>query len=104
MAMDTATWAKMSAEERRAFSAEQKAKALAAVNTGAFPTGIKVTIAGKEYIARPVRQTDSGGVSYSITPRAISVGKYSARFNKLSVTLLGEGSMEGEEFESEELL
>ena len=98
-------WASMSADERKAESQQSLERAMALVKTGAFPTGIKVPILGKEYIARPVRTTDSGGVTYNLTPRPATVGKYSARFNKFSFTLMGEGSGNIEDaFEKEELL
>jgi hypothetical protein len=97
-------WAAMSAEERKKHSAEAKAKAIAACGEGKFPTGLKVIVGGKEYIARPVRMTDSGGITYGITPRPATVGQYAARFNKFSLTLgVGENTAE-HTFEEEELL
>ena len=97
-------WSEMTADERKALTAENKARAVAACGPGKFPTGLTVTIGGKEYIARPVRVTDSGGVTYGITPRPATVGKYSARFNKFSLTLgVGENTAEAS-FDEEELL
>lgn len=105
MSKTSADWATMTAEERRKFSEEQKVAAIKAVETDGFPTGLKVTIGGKEYIARPVRQTDSGGVTYSITARPATVGKYAGRFNKFSFTLLGSGAAGSEvAFEEENLM
>ncbi len=105
MAKSNKEWVDMTADERRAFSAEQKGNAIEAVEKRGFPTGLKVVVGGKEYIARPVRTTDSGGVTYNLTPRPATVGKYSARFNKFSFTLMGEGSGNIEDaFEKEELL
>ena len=105
MAKSSKEWIDMTADERRTFSAEQKANAIDAVEHRGFPTGLKVVVGGKEYIARPVRTTDSGGVTYNLTPRPATVGKYSARFNKFSFTLMGEGSGNIEDaFEKEELL
>jgi hypothetical protein len=94
----------MTAEERKAFTQEQLAGAVKAVESEGFPTGIRVTIGGKEYIARPARQTGSGGVTYSISARPTSLGKYSARFNKFSFTLMGEGmATVADSFEKEDL-
>lgn len=103
MALTTDQWNAMNADERKAFKAAQTAKAVEAVEKGKFPTGLKVVIGGKEFLARPVRQTDSGGVTYSISPRPTSVGRYSARLNKLSLTLMGEGTSEAT-FEEEDIL
>ena len=106
--MSTATkaeWATMTADERRAMTAKAKADAIHAIETRGFPTGLKVTVGGKEYIARPVRTTDSGGVTYNLAARPATVGKYSARFNKFSFTLMGEGHGEvADSFETEEIL
>lgn len=84
-------WVTMSAEERKLESQASLEKAMALVKTGAFPTGIKFPILGKEYIARPVRVTDSGGVTYSVPPSPTVAGKRNARFNKFSFTIMGEG-------------
>jgi len=104
LAKTASDWAGMTADERRKFSAEQKAGAIEAVESKGFPTGLKVIVGGKEYIARPVRCTESGGVTYNLTPRQATVGKYSARFNKFSFTLMGEGSEVADSFESETIL
>ena len=104
MSTSSEAWAKMTAEERKAHSALQLAKAVEAVKGGKFPTGLKVTIGDKEYIARPVRMTDSGGITYGINARPTTVGKYAARFNKFSLTLgVGENAAEVS-FADEELL
>ena len=87
-------WTDMTAEERKELKATQKAEATQAVESGGFPTGLKVIVGGHEYIARPVRQTGSGGVTYSIDARPTQVAGYSARFNKFSLTLMGEGAAE----------
>lgn len=103
MALSSEQWRSMTAEERKQLAAEQQLAAIKAVESGAFPTGLKVTVGGKEFIARPVRQTESGGITYAITPRPVSVGRYAARFNKFSLTLMAEGQGEVS-FDSEDLL
>lgn len=104
--IDSARWAEMTAAERKAFTAQQRANAVQAVESGSYPTGIEVTIGGVKYIARPARQTGSGGVTYSISPRPAKLGPYPARFNKFSFTLLGEGAGEvaADSFSEERLL
>lgn len=103
MAITNEEWKKLSATERKALQVEQQAAAMKAVESGKFPTGLKVVVGGKEIIARPVRQTESGGITYAVSARPLSVGKYSARFNKFSLTLMGEGAGETT-FEEEDLL
>lgn len=103
MSTSVSEWANMTAEERKALKAKQQTEAIKAVENDGFPTGVKLVIGGKEFIARPVRQTESGGVTYSIQARPTHVGKYSARLNKFNITLLGEG-MADAHFESEDLL
>lgn len=85
-------WAQMSVVERKAVKEADTLAAMAAVNTGQFPTGIEFSIGGKKYIARPQRVTDSGGVTYGLPPQATVAGKRNARFNKFSFTLLGSGA------------
>ena len=98
-------WADMSADERKAQTVTDKANAIAMIEKTGMPTGLKVVIGGIDYIARPVRTTGSGGVTYNISAKPTRVGKYSARFNKFSFTLLGEGSaVEEASFETETLL
>lgn len=98
-------WASMSSEERKAYTAEALAGATKVCKEGKFPTGLKVTIGGMEYIARPARLTDSGGVTYQINARPCSVAGQPARFNKFSFTLMGEGSASvADSFEEEHLL
>ena len=92
--VNTKEWADMTAEERKEHKATQKAQATQAVENDGFPTGLKVIVGGHEFIARPVRQTGSGGVTYSIDARPTQVAGYSARFNKFSLTLMGEGTSE----------
>lgn len=106
MALSQTDWAKMTADERREHTASQKAKAIESVNSGAFPTGIKVVVGGKTMIARPVRVTDSGGVTYSIAPHSMGLDKFDGRFNKFSFTLLGKGKADagGDSFDNEELI
>lgn len=105
MAKTSKEWADMTAEERKAETTANKAQAIEAVEKGKLPTGIKVTVGGKDYIARPVRVTESGGVTYNLSPRPATVGKYGARFNKFSFTILGEGSAETmDSFDEENLL
>jgi hypothetical protein len=106
MAKSNKEWSEMTAEERKQLTAEQRAKAISACGPNKFPTGLTVTIGGKEYIARPVRVTDSGGVTYGINARPLTVGKYAARFNKFSLTLgVGESAAEVSfDEESENLL
>ena len=94
MAKSTKEWADMTAEERKQTSADDKAAAIAMVEKDKLPTGIKVTVGGIEYIARPVRTTGSGGVTYNIAPKPTRLGNRSARFNKFSFTLMGEGATE----------
>jgi hypothetical protein len=97
-------WNAMTAEERKKHTAEARAKAVEACAAGKFPTGLKVIVGGKEYIARPVRMTDSGGVTYGINARPCTVGPHAARFNKFSLTLgVGENSAEVS-FDSEDLI
>ena len=95
-------WASMSADERKAESKASLEKAMTLVKTGAFPTGIKVPILGKEYIARPVRVTDSGGITYSIPTGPTVAGKRNARFNKFSFTIMGEGGVSAATFDASE--
>ena len=101
----TKEWADMTAEERKVQSQTDKANAISMVERHKMPTGIKVLIGGTEYIARPVRTTGSGGVTYNISAKPTRLGQYGARFNKFSFTLLGEGSASSEEvrFETENL-
>ena len=92
--VNTGEWADMTAEERKKHKETQKAQATRAVENDGFPTGLRVVVGGHEYIARPVRQTGSGGVTYSIDARPTQVAGYSARFNKFSLTLMGDGTSE----------
>ena len=92
MAKSKTEWADMTAEERKVMTLEEKALAIAQVTKENLPTGIKVHVGGVEYIARPVRTTGSGGVTYNIAPRPTRLGNRSARFNKFSFTLMGEGA------------
>ena len=101
--LNTKEWVDMTADERKVHKATQKAEATHAVESGGFPTGLTVTVGGQKFIARPVRQTGSGGVTYSIDARPTRVGDYSARFNKFSLTLMGEGVAEAS-FKDENIL
>lgn len=104
LAKSNKEWSEMSAEERKVVTLQGKANAIALVEKDKLPTGIKVIVGGIEYIARPVRTTDSGGVTYNIAPKPTRLGNRSARFNKFSFTLLGEGSVgEDVSFETENL-
>lgn len=104
LAKSNKEWADMTAEERKVSTQEGKAQAIALVEKDKMPTGLKVTVGGIEYIARPVRVTGSGGVTYNIAPRPTRLGRHSARFNKFSFTLLGEGSGDSDmAFEEENL-
>ena len=96
-------WKDMSADERKVARANSLARAVERVATGKFPTGIKLTVGGKEYIARPSGATGSGGVTYSIAPLNTVAGKHNARFNKFSFSLLGDGAGQATpvEFETE---
>ena len=87
-------WKNMSANERQAYTATQLAEAVKTVTAQSLPTGIKVMIGGKQFIARPGRVTESGGVTYNLSPQSTSVGEYNARLNKFSFTLLGSGATE----------
>lgn len=81
-------WADMTAEERKLEKANGIANAMKAIKTKGFPTGLKVIVGGHEFIARPVRTTGSGGVTYNLAPRPTNAGQYPARFNKFSYTLM----------------
>lgn len=94
MAKSTKEWSDMTAEERKQATTDDYASAIAMVAKDKLPTGIKVTVGGIEYIARPVRTTGSGGVTYNIAPRPTRLGNRPARFNKFSFTLMGEGAVE----------
>jgi len=107
-------WANMSAEERKVEKVRQLEAAIKAVNSGAFPTGLVIAIGGKElfeacktmkgtktHIARPVRTTPSGGVSYSLGPQQGTLATYNTRLNKFSFSLLGSESSEAA-FEGDE--
>jgi hypothetical protein len=80
-------WADMTADERRVAKESSKQLAMSLVKKGEYPTGIKFTIGGKDYIARPQRLADNGGVTYGITPHNTTAGKYNAKFNKFAFTL-----------------
>ena len=89
-------WADMTAEERAEQRKTEQDAALVRITEGGFPTGLKIETVAKSLngkILRPVRGTDSGGVSYSLPAMEISINGQKARLNKFSVSLIGEGSM-----------
>lgn len=103
--LSTEQWSKMTADERRDYTAAALSSAVERVKSGGFPTGIPVTIGSKKYIARPARTTDSGGITYSLAPEQGSQGKFRTRLNKFSFTLMGEGSQSVQaSFDEENLL
>lgn len=96
-------WADMTADERKLEKANGIANALDAIKTKGFPTGLKVAVGGHEFIARPVRTTGSGGVTYNLAPRPTNAGKYPARLNKFSFTLMDPNGASEVTFDQEDL-
>lgn len=103
MSFSTKQWADMSADERKAFKAQRQAAAFAKVESGEYPTGIPAEVigkllamAGKDGIARPTSETGTGGVSYSLAQGlTVTAGGKSFRFNRMSVSILGDGQSAG---------
>ena len=83
-------WQEMSKEERDEHITEQKRGALMRIKDDNFPVGVGVKIAGFTLTAKPVRETETGGVSYSLAPVILetSDGRYRIRVNKFSVSVL----------------
>ena len=87
-------WKDMTADERRVAKADSLAVAAERDKSGKFPTGLKVTIGGKEYIARPSGATGSGGVTYSLQPGNTVAGTRPGRLNRFSFSLMGEHAVQ----------
>ena len=83
-------WQEMSKEERDELTTQNKRNALMRIKDDGFPAGVGVKIAGFTLTAKPVRETETGGVSYNLAPVILetSDGRYRIRVNKLSVSVL----------------
>ena len=93
------TWQEMTKEERDSERAKQFEGALLKIQGDNLPTSIRVKIGDHTLKATPVRETGSGGVSYSIAPVFIQVGQYKLRVNKVSLSIVGEGTPVSPDFE-----
>jgi hypothetical protein len=95
MAKTKVEWTDMTADQRKAFTAEGLAQAIEVIKLGKFPTCLRVSIEGTQYLAKPARVTDSGGVTYSIGPRPCTARRREARLNKFSFTLMSSDGRPG---------
>ena len=97
-------WVDMSKEERHLFTMEKRQLAKAKVQSGDFPTALRITIGGKDYLAIPSGVSEKGSVAYSLGPVSIDLKGRPARINKVNISILNTGEASFEAIDMSQVL